>query len=185
MSEDPTNDASSQPEPSMEDILASIRRILAEDGEADQDDEPDDFSEPEPLPQTLPEDLEAAEPEPVVAEVFETEAQEEPAEVPLALPDDDPEPLEDIQEPIEAPMTAPQVEEPVFELTPAMKAAAEHAVISRPAADSSTDVLSQLAKAILTAAICQSVQAKSRLKKWFVKCCGHCLRNGSTAIFLI
>jgi len=153
MTEDPTNDTSTQPEPSMEDILASIRRILAEDGEADQDDEQDDGAGSEPQPEALPEDLETTEPEPVVAvdEMFDAEP-EEAAEITLEAPDDVPEPPDDIPEPIEpieAPMPEPRVEEPIFELTPAMKAAADHAVISRPAADSSTDVLSQLAKAIL------------------------------------
>lgn len=149
MSDDPRNDSSSQPEPSMEDILASIRRILAEDGEADQDDEVDDTSVPESPPETPPDDFATAEPEPVAAAVPEIELDEELAEMPLELPEDIPDLPEAIEEPVAPPMPEPKVEEPVFDLTPAMKAAAEHALISKPAAQSSTDVLSQLAKAIL------------------------------------
>lgn len=149
MSDDPRNDSSSQPEPSMEDILASIRRILAEDGEADQDDEVDDTSVPESPPETPPDAFATAEPEPVAAAVPEIELDEELAEMPLELPEDIPDLPEAIEEPVAPPMPEPKVEEPVFDLTPAMKAAAEHALISKPAAQSSTDVLSQLAKAIL------------------------------------
>jgi len=103
----------------MEDILASIRRILSEEGEEEGADaesaaEPVATAEPEPEP----------EPEPI----FEPEPAPPPPPPPI--------------------YSAPKPEE-VLELTPQMKAPPELQVVSPPTALLSTDVLSELAKAIL------------------------------------
>ncbi len=91
------------PEPSMEDILASIRRILSEDAEEETAPEP----EPEP----------------------ESEPEPEPAPI-IELVEPEPEP------------------DNVLELTPAMVASPQE-IMSRRTLHVSTDVLSQLARAIL------------------------------------
>lgn len=79
----------SQQEPTMEEILASIRRIISEDGEeeapAEEADEPEAAAEPEPM---------AAEPEPEPEEVFEPEPAPEPEPPVLELT----EPFEDDQD---------------------------------------------------------------------------------------
>ena len=90
-------------EPSMEDILASIRRILSEDTEEETAPEP----EPEP----------------------ESEPEPEPAPI-IELVEPEPEP------------------DNVLELTPAMVASPQE-IMSRRTLHVSTDVLSQLARAIL------------------------------------
>ena len=107
-------------EPSMEDILASIRRILAEEEEEEGSEEVAAASEPTPEP----------EPEPVMAEP-------EPEPV-MAAPEPAPPP---------PPPPMPSEMEEILELTPDMVAAPE--LVSSPTFQSGADMLSELAKAIL------------------------------------
>ena len=107
-------------EPSMEDILASIRRILAEEEEEEGSEEV--AAAPEPTPEPEPEPVMAApEPEPVMA-------------APEPAPPPPPPPM-------------PSEMEEILELTPDMVAAPE--LVSSPTFQSGADMLSQLAKAIL------------------------------------
>lgn len=117
-----------QAEPSMEDILASIRRILSEDEEAEEAEapaEPDPEPEPEPEPEPIPEP--------------------EPAPMPVAAP---PPP------PAAAPM--PSLEGNILELTQQMIAqlppdiGAGDPILSQGASANSTDALQELAKALLS-----------------------------------
>lgn len=132
-------------EPSMEDILASIRRILAEEEEEEGGEEvaaaPESTPEPElaPIPEPEPEPM--PEPEPVMAAP-------EPAPV-TAAPE--PEPVMAAPEPAPPPPPPPppmpsEMEE-ILELTPDMVAAPE--LVSSPTFQSGADMLSELAKAIL------------------------------------
>ena len=110
-------------EPSMEDILASIRRILAEEEEEEGSEEV--AAAPEPTPEPEPEPVMAApEPEPVMAA-------SEPAPPPPPPP----------------PPPMPSEMEEILELTPDMVAAPE--LVSSPTFQSGADMLSELAKAIL------------------------------------
>jgi cell pole-organizing protein PopZ len=64
------SEAKAEQEPSMEDILSSIRKILSEDDEAPAAEpepipEPEPLPEPEPEPAPMPEPAPAPEPEPV------------------------------------------------------------------------------------------------------------------------
>ena len=117
-----------QQEPLMEDILSSIRRILSEDGESEEA-EPE--SKPEPEPESEPE----PDPEP------------EP-EIEFVEPEPEPEPKPRL-EPESAPESAFG---DVLDLSPDMVVAAPAVsgrVVSSPTAQTSTDVLSELARAIL------------------------------------
>ncbi len=130
-------------EPSMEDILASIRRILSEEGE-DKAQAPAAAGE------------EASDPQP--AELEEVAIDEGPASTPVddeaweALPADDAspatarEPDPDIELADRPRPAGGWAADNVLELTPAMRVGP---VLSAPTAAASTDVLSQLAKAIL------------------------------------
>ncbi|MFO1113783.1 MAG: DUF2497 domain-containing protein [Rhodospirillales bacterium] len=136
-------------EPSMEDILASIRRILAEDGGL----APDVRSVAPPPPQRASRAAEA--PRPVPAEEEEDEmAAAEPADDPATVaalaaelfpshPPSEPSPSA-----APAPRRLPLLAEDVLMLSPDMRAG-NHKLVSTQAADESTDVLSQLARAIL------------------------------------
>ena len=122
-------------EPSMEDILASIRRILSVE---EQEAEVATGAAPEPAPELEPEPAPEPEPEPEVAP--------EPAPEPEAAPEPEPE-LEPAPEPEPAPpppMPAPM--EDVLQLTPEMVTSN---IISGPTISASTDVLAELARAIL------------------------------------
>ena len=110
-------------EPSMEDILASIRRILAEEEEEEGSEEVAAASEPTPEPEPEPV-MAAPEPEPVMAA-------SEPAPPPPPPP----------------PPPMPSEMEEILELTPDMVAAPE--LVSSPTFQSGADMLSELAKAIL------------------------------------
>lgn len=137
-------------EPSMEDILASIRRILAEDGGLAPDIRP-------AAPQRASRAAEA--PRPVPAE-GEGEGEEE--EAAAAEPADDPAtvaalaaelfpshpPSEPSPSAEPAPRRLPRLDEDVLMLSPDMRAG-NHKLVSTQAAEESTDVLSQLARAIL------------------------------------
>jgi cell pole-organizing protein PopZ len=140
MTETSTSRKSDAQEPSMEDILASIRRILAEDGggAASRVARPGD----------------AGAGDTNVTAVFSPEAGTERgspteelvldgADVP-SVADRDAEPS--IKRPAGA--TAAAVREDVFLLSPEMRAG-DHTLVSQQAAENSTDVLSQLARAIL------------------------------------
>ena len=123
-------------EPSMEDILASIRRILSEEEEEAQAAEEvgglemnlsaEPETEPEPEPEPVPE------PEP------------EPAPEPMPEPEPvaalEPEPAG----PPPAPMPTPMAD--VLQLTPEMVTSE---IVSASTAHAGTDILSELAKAIL------------------------------------
>jgi hypothetical protein len=139
MTETSTSRKSDTQEPSMEDILASIRRILAEDGGAASQD-------------AGPGDAVAGDTD--VTAVLSPEAETEPdraseelvmdgADDPLVA-DRDAEPS--MRRP--AKPTAAAAEEDVLLLSPEMRDGG-HALVSQQAAENSTDVLSQLARAIL------------------------------------
>jgi hypothetical protein len=148
MTDDTRNDKSSQQEPSMEDILASIRRILAEDAtaetEADAEDGRASRAEPIPAaqPQPPPSTPKAA---PAVEATAAVSVEEKPRPAASARAERQRPAEREVvkQEPTQA------RDDDVFELTPAMKAPSEHKVVSNVPADSATDVLAQLARAIL------------------------------------
>lgn len=139
----------------MEDILASIRRILAEDTSGPAEKE------------ATGRDGQKAPPPPAIEEPARSFAQtviDEPEDVvedeePVEIDEPDTEPEGAIFQEDELPSTQSiddedlveeeEPEEDVFELTPSMKAKPDRALISSNAVDSSTDVLSQLARAIL------------------------------------
>jgi hypothetical protein len=95
-------------EPSMEEILASIRRIISDDGEAEAEEpealEPEE-AEPEPEPEPEPEDVEA------LADAAFVKAAEAP---PVEEPEEDGEPAE---EAVEEPDEGEEETTEVFELT--------------------------------------------------------------------
>ena len=144
-----------QQEPSMEDILQSIRKILADEGEEEA--KPvEAASEPAPKPAPAPE------PEPEAVE--ELELEDDPEELDLddslALEEDEDAPLELEDEPLELdevldfdeepepePEPEPVPEPEPLPLPPAEPAVAE-TLISRPTEDSSIDSLTQLAGAV-------------------------------------
>ncbi len=145
-------------EPSMEDILASIRRILSDDG---KEDEPEDFEETVTVDPARSADPPPEDPDNVVE--FSTSAPQaedaasadadrifEPAPSPFdAAVDDNP---FDAPPPPASPQPRSQLTATasnVLELTPQMRLAAEQALMSGTTRDQSTDVLTQLARAIL------------------------------------
>ena len=169
----------SQQEPSMEDILASIRRILSEDEqkESDAEDQQDTIVEPEP-----PSDSESApETEMVNAaatqEIASVEMEEKSVQPTPRLETVPEEPATDIEEPepslmpeseisseqaaeisassIQSPATGPVFED-ILELTeqmiaqPPSDAGAGAPILSGTAQVSSTDTLQELAKALLS-----------------------------------
>ena len=123
-------------EPSMEDILASIRRILSEEEEEAQaaeevgglemDLSAEPETEPEPVPEPEPEPAPEPRPEPEPVAALEPEPAAPP---PLPPP---------------APMPAPMAD--VLQLTPEMVTSE---IVSASTAHAATDILSELAKAIL------------------------------------
>jgi cell pole-organizing protein PopZ len=155
MSEEETAVAEDDQERSMEDILASIRRILAEDENAPaepgiaMDPEPIRKPEPEPDPEHIPKlDPESEqiteqvsepihEPEPIP----EPEVFFEPIPIPETVPAPPPQPA-----PPPPPPTMPEVMAEMLELTPDMVASE---ILSQPTARASVDVLSELAAKIL------------------------------------
>ena len=131
-------------EPSMEDILASIRRILSvEEQEAEAATE----AAPEPAPEPEPEPAPEPEPEPEVAPEPEPEAapEPEPELEPAPEPEPEPEPAP-TPEPAPPPPPMPTPMEDVLQLTPEMVTSN---IISGPTISASTDVLAELARAIL------------------------------------
>ena len=142
-------------EPSMEDILASIRRILSEEEEeelkAQEAKAAEPATEPEPAPEPEPEPAPEPEPEPTPEPEPEPVPEPEPEPEPVPEPEPEPEP-----EPVPEPNPVPEIEltEPmttsidILELTEAMVTTPQ-TVISAPTARLSADVLSELARAIL------------------------------------
>ena len=142
-------------EQSMEDILASIRGILSEeDGEEEAAKEADEPAAAAPPPDPV---AAAPEPEPEPAAAPEPALEPEPApelapasEPAAAAPAPKPEPAAAAPEfaPMPTPESAPMpgLMEEILELTPDMVASG---VISATTARASTDVLSELAAAVL------------------------------------
>ncbi len=172
MSEENGQTEQGQQEPSMEDILASIRRILSEDEEEGGAEAPVEEPAPEPEPEPEPElepvsmDFEPEpepdpEPEPEPEPIFEPEPEPEP----IFEPEPEPEPIyEPEPEPEPEPVFEPEPEpEPIYEpepvlppdyddvleLTTSMIVGQGDSILSQPTARASTDVLSDLARAIL------------------------------------
>lgn len=172
------SDDKAQQEPSMEDILASIRRILSED-EAEEkakapmpEPEPEPMPEPEPEPAPLPQDdidalfasvAPAPEPEP---------EPEMPAFEPAPLPMSEPEPEDDVLELTEDMVLDQPDDEPAFDINafkpdtgefdfdpdpepvpepmpPPRRVVEEERLISEPVAQRSTSLLSDLAREIV------------------------------------
>src|SRR5512143_2711625 len=131
MSETSTSRKSDPQEPSMEDILASIRRILAEDGGA------------------ISQGAEAVDADIAAVPAPETETEPELASEELVMDrTDDPLLADRDAEPSTRPPAGAATEKDVFLLSPEMREGG-HALVSPQAAENSTDVLSQLARAIL------------------------------------
>ncbi|MED5396058.1 MAG: DUF2497 domain-containing protein [Pseudomonadota bacterium] len=132
-------------EQSMEDILASIRGILSEeDGEEEAAKEADEPAAAAPPPDPV---AAAPEPEPEPAAAPEPALEPEPAPELVPAPESAatvPEPAVAAPAPESAPMPGPMEE--ILELTPDMVASG---VISATTARASTDVLSELAAAVL------------------------------------
>jgi uncharacterized protein len=128
-----------QQEPSMEDILTSIRRILSEEGgEETEETQTDDVATSPLEPISTPEF-----PSPPETAIEMTEPEPEPGSPPEPEPEPEPEreiALEDIE-----PTPAEPESDNVLVLTPQMRAP----LVSDTAATASADVLNQLAKAIL------------------------------------
>ena len=119
-----------QDEPSMEDILTSIRRILSEEG-----DEGEMVEELEELDEvsTMSRDTDTGTDSDVTIELEETEADRQPHSVDASTS------AQDVVEDSDN----------VLLLTPEMRAPASASMVSPATVESSSDVLSQLAKAIL------------------------------------
>ena len=140
-------------ERSMEDILASIRRILAEDENAPAEPgiamDPEPIRKPEPDPEHIPKlDPESeqiteqiSEPIHEQEQIPEPEVFFEPIPIPETVPAPPPQPA-----PPPPPPTMPEVMAEMLELTPDMVASE---ILSQPTARASVDVLSELAAKIL------------------------------------
>ena len=136
-------------EPSMEDILASIRQILSveeQEAEAATEAAPEPAPAPEPEAAPAPDpELEPA-PEPDAAPEPEPElAGHDMEPEPEAEPEPEPEPAP-TPEPAPPPPPMPAPMEDVLQLTPEMVTSN---IISRSTISASTDVLAELARAIL------------------------------------
>ncbi|CAA7618072.1 DUF2497 domain-containing protein [Magnetospirillum sp. UT-4] len=111
------SDDKAQQEPSMEDILASIRRILSEDEAEEKSADPvvEPAPEPEPVPVFEPE----PEPEPLPQDDIDAmfaDAAPEPVPEPVFEPEPEPEPVFE-PEPEPEPFVMPEPEDDVLELT--------------------------------------------------------------------
>ncbi|WP_417830756.1 DUF2497 domain-containing protein [Terasakiella sp.] len=181
---DENTEAGDGAEPSMEDILASIRRILSEDDEEGAEAAPTEEAtpEPEPMPEPEPEPMPEPEPEPEPMPEPEPEPEPMPEPEPEPMPEPEPEPMPEpepeLEPVIELEDPEPIIEEieeididddildltsdmmieeeepepepePVFEPQPILASDVANRIVSPPTADASTDVLSELAKAIL------------------------------------
>ncbi len=122
------SDNASEDEPTMEEILASIRRIISDesDDEAAEPEVEETFDEapepePEPDPEPEPEPMPEPEPEP------EPEPWPEPEPEPEPIPEPEPTP-----EPEPWPEPEPEPEEDVFELTELASPGEVDAIVSPP-----------------------------------------------------
>jgi cell pole-organizing protein PopZ len=140
-------------EPTMEEILASIRRIISEDDEAEGQ-----TAEAAPEPETAPQEEpapepEAAEPAPELEPEPEPEPEAAPEEEVLELTErvEEPEPVQEVEddiaivdsEPEPAPEPMPEPEpEPVAELD--MSDSAEEDLVSEPVANAAASAFGDL-----------------------------------------
>lgn len=127
------SDNASDDEPTMEEILASIRRIISDESEdeAVEDDIDDGFDE-EPVPEPDPEPEPEPEPEPIPEP--EPEPEPEPVPEPEPMPEPEPEPFPE-PEPMPEPEPYPEPEpepEDVFELTDFASEHEVEAIVSPP-----------------------------------------------------
>jgi len=129
------SDNASEDEPTMEEILASIRRIISDESEeeaaeAEVDETFDETPEPEPEPEPEPD------PEPEPEPVFEPEPEPMPEPDPEPEPWPEPEPIpepEPMPEPDPEPVYEPEPEEEdVFELTDLAMPGDAEAIVSPP-----------------------------------------------------
>lgn len=142
------SDNTSEDEPTMEEILASIRRIISDDtdeeagdasaegGAVDELDE--DITEPEPLP----------EPEPVPEPVAEPAPEPEPipAPEPEPMPEPIPEPIPEL-DPIPAPQPEPEpYEEDILELTEYVEPSQVQPIVSQPVETQAAQTFSHLSQ---------------------------------------
>lgn len=141
----------------MEDILSSIRKILAEEEDEEGGDAPVEQAaapepEPEPMPEPEPAPEPAPEPEPDIemTDMDEPEPEPEPMPEPEDLFEPEPEPVAAAAPPPPPPpppMPEPEPMADIMELTPDM--VAPDAIMSRPTSLHGSDVLAELARAIL------------------------------------
>ena len=154
-------------EPTMEEILASIRRIISEDDPPAEAAEPEAHAAPEPEPESAPE----PEPEPVA---FAPEPQEEPP-APMAAPEEDDvlELTDKVREPAEThgDIDVFSRDEPAAQ--PAWRAPAEdEPLIADHAADSAASAFGNLHRAVSMPADGRSLEDLVRellrplLKSW-------------------
>ncbi|MEX0299276.1 MAG: DUF2497 domain-containing protein [Kordiimonas sp.] len=147
------SDNASEDEPTMEEILASIRRIISDESEdealeaapeedpveEEADEAPEPEPEPVPDPEPEPEPIPEPEPEPEPVEDLELE---EPEPEPVFAPEPEPEP---VHEPEPAPVYEPEpVEEDVFELTDFATAGEVEAIVSPPVEERAGDTFAHL-----------------------------------------
>ncbi len=175
------NDPKSQQEPSMEEILASIRRIISED-----DAEPDDSSDPAPgdAEEASPDGSEAepgdaAGPDPADDDVLDlTEVvDEEPsleaksAEYDLAITDDSDlvEVVEAVDEPEPEPIEVAAAPEPLPAAPVPVPAPADDGLISPPPAGEATAQFSALAAAVAGDRLGQAMGVGARTIEDLVK----------------
>jgi len=144
------SDNASDDEPTMEEILASIRRIISDesDEETAQDDADEDINdevapEPEPVPEPelAPEPAPVSEPEPVPEP--EPIPEPEPAPAPELVPEPAPELF---LEPEPVPEPEPEPEEDIFELTDFATAGEVDAIVSPPVESETAESFSSLTR---------------------------------------
>ena len=138
----------SEDEPTMEEILASIRRIISdeseEEGELETEDDsfdeaPVDDAEPEPAPEPEPEAVSEPEPAPEPIPEPSPEPEPEPEPVPEPAPEPIPEPA---PAPIPEPIAAP--EEDILELTDLASPGEIESIVSAPVEAQAADSFAHL-----------------------------------------
>ncbi|RMB05001.1 DUF2497 domain-containing protein [Eilatimonas milleporae] len=162
------SDNTAEDEPTMEEILASIRRIISDESEEDQsvdlEDEADVSAEQEPEPAPEPDPVAEPEPEPVPEPQPEPEPEPEPVPEPLpepvAEPEPEPEP-EPVFEPEPEPVPQPEPEpadliaaeeEDVLELTEVVPPAGRQAsgIVSQPVENIAAQSFAHLSHLMVT-----------------------------------
>jgi hypothetical protein len=155
------------PEPTMEEILASIRRIISEDdapaAEAEAAPEPEEAAAPEPAPEPEPEPVVAAAPEPEPAEdVLELTERVSPPETVGDL---------DVYKPEPAPEPAPVAAAPEPP-PPAPAKVDDDALVSASTSSAAASAFSNLTAAIPMPAVGRTLEDLTRellrplLKAW-------------------